>query len=144
MLIIDVYKITDSYYALRKRSDETLSLLGGKWMFPRIKVWLCSEESPGAQKGTKKGGFETTQWIDKNYLWIWLRLPQMLVNEWDLYREKWPAFDGCEVAQCRIIIEQTPQFLPGCVWLKMWKVHWGELAFADRIWFNAHLMVLIS
>ena len=38
MLIIDVYKITDSYYALRKRSDETLSLLGGKWMFPRMKV----------------------------------------------------------------------------------------------------------
>ena len=38
MLIINIYKITDSYYTLRKRSDETLSLLGGKWMFPRMKV----------------------------------------------------------------------------------------------------------
>ena len=65
MLIIDVYKITVSYYVLRKRSDETLSLLGGKWRFPRMKVRLCSEESPGAQKGTKKGSFKAAQGADK-------------------------------------------------------------------------------
>ena len=61
MLIIFIYKLIISYNALRKRSDETLSLLGGKWMFPRMKVRLYSEETPGAQNGTKKGGFETTQ-----------------------------------------------------------------------------------
>jgi len=138
------YICYNSYYALARGSEETLSLLGGKWRFPRRKVRLCSEESPGGRKGTKKGGYETTQWIDKNYLRIWLRLPQMLVDEGHLYREKWPAFDGCKVAQDRIIIEQTSQFLPGSVWLKMWKIHWGEFAFSDRICFNAHLMVLIS
>ena len=55
------YICYNSYYALARGSEETLSLLGGKWRFPRREVRLCSEESPGGRKGTKKGGYETTQ-----------------------------------------------------------------------------------
>ena len=32
-----------------------------------MKVRLCSEETPGVQNSTKKGGFETTQRIGKKY-----------------------------------------------------------------------------
>jgi hypothetical protein len=70
MLIIDIYKIINSYNAIRRRSDETRSLLGGKWRFSRMKVRLCSEETPGVQNSTKKGGFETTQRIGKNTLFL--------------------------------------------------------------------------
>ena len=51
--------------ALAQGSDEPQSLLGGKWRFPRRKVRLCSEETPGAPKGTKKGSFKAAQGADK-------------------------------------------------------------------------------
>ena len=36
-------------------SEESWSLLGGKWRFPRRKVGLCSEESQMGLKGAKMG-----------------------------------------------------------------------------------------
>ena len=41
------------------------SLLGGKWRFPRMKVGLCSEESPEALNPTKKGSSKAAQGADK-------------------------------------------------------------------------------
>ena len=38
-------------------SEETLSLPGGKWSFPRRKVGVCSEESQRSLKGAKIGCF---------------------------------------------------------------------------------------
>ena len=65
LIVLLFYRSTMLINALARCSEETLSLLGGKWRFPRREVRLCSEETPGAQNGTKKGSFKAAQGVDK-------------------------------------------------------------------------------